>query len=203
MKIGKMYTTLDYLKRGFNFPADALLKNISFNENAEIEISFYTNEVGKYYNENLSMVERVLLEYKKESNIINLSELRSSNLKNVKEIRGNKNTLCEIEELAGFVINYDEIKNNPNMIGKFKGTPAILDNSFPDGYYFIVKDTSNFYEEIIKNLKIEAIKLNEKLSIVRNCTDKDNYNTYIAVLKSLRDTLDLISRYERNTNNNN
>jgi hypothetical protein len=54
------------------------------------------------------------------------------------------------------------------------------------------KSESNFYEEIVKNLQLEAKKLNEKLTTAM-CTD--NMNLYIATIKSLRETLDLISKY--------
>ncbi len=56
------------------------------------------------------------------------------------------------------------------------------------------KEESNFYDSIVKNLKQEAEKLNERLSKLRE--KNQDMNGYIATLKSLRETLDLISRYD-------
>lgn len=54
-------------------------------------------------------------------------------------------------------------------------------------------ENTNFYDEIVKNLKEEAKKLNEKLSKLR---DNHDMNGYISTLKSLRETLDLIHKYD-------
>jgi glycerol kinase len=51
-----------------------------------------------------------------------------------------------------------------------------------------------FYDEIVKNLKEEAKKLNKKLTTISN--NNGDYNTYIAILKSLRETLNLINEYD-------
>ena len=51
----------------------------------------------------------------------------------------------------------------------------------------------NFYEDIVKNLKEEANKLSKKITIASN---NNEMNLYIASIKSLRDTLDLISKYD-------
>jgi len=51
----------------------------------------------------------------------------------------------------------------------------------------------NFYDSIIINLKSEADKLNKKLIKLR---ENHDYNGYIATLKSLRETLDLINKYD-------
>ena len=51
----------------------------------------------------------------------------------------------------------------------------------------------NFYEEIVKNLKLEANKLSNKIT---KLNDKHDMNLYIACIKSLKETLDLISRYD-------
>lgn len=52
---------------------------------------------------------------------------------------------------------------------------------------------TTFYDSIVKNLKQEAEKLNQKLEKLR---DDPNSNGYISTLKSLRETLDLISKYD-------
>ena len=65
----------------------------------------------------------------------------------------------------------------------------------------------NFYDGIVKNLKKEAVKLNDKLAKIRESLSSINssqssqsrsndMNLYISTLKSLRDTLDLISKYD-------
>lgn len=56
------------------------------------------------------------------------------------------------------------------------------------------KNEVNFYDSIITNLKKEASELNKKLSKIRD-TGND-MNNYISTLKSLRETLDLISKYD-------
>jgi hypothetical protein len=52
----------------------------------------------------------------------------------------------------------------------------------------------NFYDSIVSNLKNEAVKLNKKLIDLRE-SNKD-MNLYISTLKSLRETLDLINKYD-------
>lgn len=52
----------------------------------------------------------------------------------------------------------------------------------------------NFYDSIVTNLKGEAEKLNRKLIDLRE-NNKD-MNLYISTLKSLRETLDLIHKYD-------
>jgi len=51
----------------------------------------------------------------------------------------------------------------------------------------------NFYEGIVKNLKSEANKLSGTLVIA---TNRNDTQLYIATIKSLRDTLDLINKYD-------
>lgn len=61
-----------------------------------------------------------------------------------------------------------------------------------------MKET-NFYDDIVKNLKTEAKKLNTRLTKIRENEDKHGYadmNAYIATLKSLRETLNLISQFD-------
>lgn len=55
---------------------------------------------------------------------------------------------------------------------------------------------NTFYKDIVNNLKKEAKELNNKLSNVRQKMDRTNYNLYIAILKSLRETLKLIQEYD-------
>jgi hypothetical protein len=52
----------------------------------------------------------------------------------------------------------------------------------------------NFYDSIVLNLKKEADKLNKKLNDIRE-NNKD-MNLYISTLKSLKETLDLINKYD-------
>lgn len=52
---------------------------------------------------------------------------------------------------------------------------------------------NQFYTDIVETLKKEAKCLNEKLSTIRK---NETMNLYISTLKSLRETLELISRYE-------
>lgn len=54
-------------------------------------------------------------------------------------------------------------------------------------------EDNNFYGSIVKNLKQEAQKLNKLLETCRNNYDM---NIYIATLKSLRETLDLVHKYD-------
>lgn len=56
-----------------------------------------------------------------------------------------------------------------------------------------IHNENNFYEEIVKNLKTEANKLSEKIT---KLNDKHDMNLYIACIKSLKETLDLISKYD-------
>lgn len=55
------------------------------------------------------------------------------------------------------------------------------------------KTVTSFYDEIVKNLKEEAKKLNGKLVIA---TNRDDMQLYIAAIKSLRETLELIHKYD-------
>ena len=53
----------------------------------------------------------------------------------------------------------------------------------------------NFYDDIVNNLKQEAKHLNNRLTRFR---DNNEMQSYIATLKSLRETLDLIKKYDWN-----
>ena len=59
---------------------------------------------------------------------------------------------------------------------------------------YIPEIEENFYDSIVSNLKKEAMKLNERLTKLRE--NQNVNNDYIANLKSLRETLDLISKYD-------
>lgn len=77
-------------------------------------------------------------------------------------------------------------------------------NSFPQYRNLLWKDSvlydetrekeTNFYDEIVTNLQKEAKKLNQKLTNISN--NNGDFNNYISILKSLRETLDLISKYD-------
>ena len=55
------------------------------------------------------------------------------------------------------------------------------------------KNDNNFYDDIVVNLKQEAKHLNDRLTRFRS---NNEMNGYIATLKSLRETLDLIKKYD-------
>jgi len=58
-KIGKVGFDFEFLKNHYNFPADALLKNISVdNELGTIDITFYTNEDSATKIEDLTTIRR-------------------------------------------------------------------------------------------------------------------------------------------------
>jgi hypothetical protein len=52
----------------------------------------------------------------------------------------------------------------------------------------------SFYDSIVKNLKEEAKKINQKLITINK--NNGDFNNYISLLKSLRETLDLINKYD-------
>ena len=55
------------------------------------------------------------------------------------------------------------------------------------------RNDNNFYDGIVSNLKQEAKHLNDRLIRLRN---NNEMNGYISILKSLRETLDLIKKYD-------
>jgi len=64
-KIGKVGFDFEFLKNNYNFPADALLKNISVdNELGTIDITFYTNEEGASKIEDVAIIRREPLDKK-------------------------------------------------------------------------------------------------------------------------------------------
>ena len=68
------------------------------------------------------------------------------------------------------------------------GLEYLLKNCRPNSFV-----ENNFYDGIVSNLKQEARYLNDILGYHRR---KDNTNGYISTLKSLRETLDLIKKYD-------
>ena len=56
-----------------------------------------------------------------------------------------------------------------------------------------VEQENNFYNDIVSNLKKEADKINK---ILVGATNRCDMQTYIASIKSLRETLDLIQKYD-------
>lgn len=52
-----------------------------------------------------------------------------------------------------------------------------------------------FYDDILESLKIEAKSINDKLKIASGTKTQD-YQTYIILLKALKEIMELISRYE-------
>ena len=91
------------------------------------------------------------------------------------------------KDIGEYMSQINSLPQYKNLIWK----DSILDKyqNEPETVY---KET-NFYENIIKNLKNEAEKLNSKLEKIR-----DNYdmNLYIATLKSLKEILNLIKEYD-------
>ena len=64
-KIGKVGFDFEFLKKHYNFPSDALLKNISVdNELGTIDITFYTNEDGASKIEDVATIRREPLDKK-------------------------------------------------------------------------------------------------------------------------------------------
>ena len=55
------------------------------------------------------------------------------------------------------------------------------------------KEMKDFYAEIVETLKKEATGLKNKLSI---CSNDNNFNMYVQLVKALRETMELIKRYE-------
>jgi hypothetical protein len=55
------------------------------------------------------------------------------------------------------------------------------------------KEMKDFYAEIVESLKTEATGLKNKLS---RCSNDNNFNMYVQLVKALRETMELIKRYE-------
>jgi hypothetical protein len=96
---------------------------------------------------------------------------------------GNKIMQKEIKEYSMKVDN-QELKFT---VDEWKCIYSTLKQEIPD-------IEENFYNSIISNLKNEANKLSNRLS---KLSDRSNVNNdYIATIKSLKETLELISKYD-------
>jgi len=118
---------------------------------------------------------------------MNMDNFRGRDLKNVIKI------VCDQEF-------FRELVDFPNMVLKdnmyyYKGIPISIDENlkYKTCELLYKKNNNNFYDGIVSNLKQEAKHLNERLTKFRNNSDM---NGYIATLKSLRETLDLIKKYD-------
>ena len=56
------------------------------------------------------------------------------------------------------------------------------------------KEMKDFYAEIVESLKKEATGLKNKLT---KCSENNEANMYVQLIKALRDTLDLIEKYDK------
>jgi len=190
MNMGKMYFDFGYIKNNFNIPDDALFKCFNINETDEsVEIVFYTNEIGDNYKlankcgSNLEQIPRVILETKNKEEV---KYFKGKDLKNVIKI------VCD-------KIFFNELVDFPNIIMKnntycYKGIPIFIDDNLKyNTYELVYKSNDNFYDGIVNNLKQEAKHLNDKISIFRSKHDIQNC---IVALKALRETLDLIKKYD-------
>jgi len=195
MNIGKMYFDFGYIKKNFNIPDDALFKCFSINEADEsVEIVFYTNEIGDNYKlankcvSNLEQIPRVILEIKNKEEA---KYFKERDLKDVIKIICDQNFFNELVDLPNIII-----KNNTYC---YKGIPIFIDDNLKyKTCELIYKSNDNFYDGIVNNLKQEAKHLNDRLTKLRNSHGNDVMNGYIATLKSLRETLDLIKKYDWN-----
>ena len=190
MNIGKMYFDFGYIKKNFNIPDDALFKCFSINEADEsVEIVFYTNEIGDNYKlankcgSNLEQIPRVILETKNKEEA---KYFKERDLKDVIKIICDQNFFNELVDLPNIII-----KNNTYC---YKGIPIFIDDNLKyKTCELIYKSNDNFYDGIVNNLKQEAKHLNDKISIFRSKHDIQNC---IVALKALRETLDLIKKYD-------
>lgn len=120
---------------------------------------------------------------------MNIDNFREKNLTNVTKI------ICDQEF-------FRELVDFPNMILKnhiyyYKNIPITIDENLKyKTCKLLYENNNNFYNDIVENLKKEARALNNKLEVIRNRTDREDFNTYISVLKSLRETLNLINEYD-------
>ena len=192
MNMGKMYFDFGYVKKNFNIPNDALFKCFNINEVDEsVEIVFYTNEISDNYKlankcgSNLEQIPRVILETKNKEEA---KYFKERDLKDVIKIICDQNLFNELVDFP-----YITMKNNTYC---YKGIPIFIDDNLKyKTYELIYKSNDNFYDGIVNNLKQEAKHLNDRLTKFRN---NNEMNGYIATLKSLRETLDLIKKYDWN-----
>ena len=56
------------------------------------------------------------------------------------------------------------------------------------------KEMKDFYYEMVESLKKEATGLKNKLT---KCLENNETNMYVQLIKALRDTLDLIEKYDK------
>lgn len=147
-------------------------------------------ECGIEYNENMYYLSRI--EHQKRMEVC----------KGCFESEVSKDVLATFRKYdIPFIYNvWWDSSNNGNLQKYMKNI-----NSLPQYIHFRWKDSilnnavtheeveANFYDKIVKSLKDDAKKLNDKLSIAMNNSDMQ---LYISTIKSLRDTLDLISKYD-------
>ena len=119
---------------------------------------------------------------------MNIDNFRGRDLKDVIKIICDQNFFNELVDLPNIII-----KNNTYC---YKGIPIFIDDNLKyKTCELIYKSNDNFYDGIVNNLKQEAKHLNDKISIFRSKHDIQNC---IVALKALRETLDLIKKYDWN-----
>jgi len=117
---------------------------------------------------------------------MNIDNFRGRDLKNVIKI------VCDQKF-------FNDLVDFPNIIMKddicyYKGIPISIDENLKyKTCELVYKSNDNFYDGIVNNLKQEAKQLNIRLDKLRN---NNEMNGYISTLKSLRETLDLIKKYD-------
>ena len=118
--------------------------------------------------------------------IMNMSDFKERDLKDVIKI------ICDQKF-------FNDLVDFPNIIMKddicyYKGVPISIDENLKyKTCELVYKINDNFYDGIVNNLKQEAKHLNNKISIFRSKHDIQNC---IVALKALRETLDLIKKYD-------
>jgi len=141
----------------------------------------------QYYLSRIEGQERMLIcEYCFERELANSGSIETTFKKyNIPFITELWNEISESYKGNNTIPQYMKALCLPQYINlKWKDTNWFKDDS---------KEEINFYDEIIISLRKEAKKLNDKLVIA---TKENNMNLYISTIKSLRDTLDLISKYD-------
>jgi len=88
---------------------------------------------------------------------------------------------------------WDISENSCGLYMKNISLPQFSRLRWKDSQFENEVEETNFYDNIVKSLKDDANKLNDKLSKAISMQDM---NLYISTIKSLRDTLDLISKYD-------
>ena len=119
---------------------------------------------------------------------MNMSDFKERDLKDVIKIICDQNFFDELVDLPNVVMKNDTCY--------YKGILISIDKNLKyNTYELIYKSNDNFYDGIVNNLKQEAKHLNNRLTRFR---DNNEMQSYIATLKSLRETLDLIKKYDWN-----